>query len=68
MSNVELFQRLVEQGVDETTARCQADFWKLVLDYQETKYIKLPFRFRLIFRRSGTLVTTPWRYEGWYRA
>lgn len=32
----------------------------------ETKYIKLPFSYRLIFRREDE--TCKWKYHGWYKA
>lgn len=32
----------------------------------ETKYIKLPFRYRIILRREDD--TDNWKYHGWYRA
>lgn len=34
--------------------------------FMETKYIKLPFSYRIILRRE--LPCDKWKYHGWYKA
>lgn len=34
--------------------------------FMETKYIKLPFNYRIILRRENG--SDKWRYHGWYKS